>query len=175
MTSANTSRRKVNDMADTKKVIQKDAFGVCYDPSQCGGIDCNQRFVDELGLDLDKETGSTSVVVKGKIDLQEQIEADRDNVGIDAMFRLVAQGRANIAQFADDGQHGGDFTRPTMLAEVGPYMEADSKSRAELKAIAESLGVSVDDLLNPHTDIQDLLRQKLQKQGSGEPQKGESK
>lgn len=161
-----------------EKVLQKDPFGVVYDPSDCGGIDCNQRYVDELGLDLDKETGTTKVVVKGKTDLQEQIEADRENVGIEAMFRLVAQGRANIAQFADDGKHGGDFTRPTMLAEVGPYVEADNKSRAELKKIAESLGVSVDELLNPQTNVQELLRQKLQKQGSVEQktaQEGEKK
>lgn len=69
-------------------------------------IDYNQR--DDIGLELDKDTGNTNVVITGTKDTDKEIQEFKDDCGFEGMRKLIAQGRAVPKDFYDDGKHGMD-------------------------------------------------------------------
>lgn len=70
--------------------------------------DCNK--MEELALELDKETGNTKVVITGTRDLDKEIQEFKDQTGFEGMRKLIAQGKATPRDFFDDGKHGQDVT-----------------------------------------------------------------
>lgn len=71
-------------------------------------IDYNQ--FQEIGLELDKDTGNTVVVVTGTFDMQKKIQEFKDQCGFEGMRKLIAAGQATPKDFYDDGKHGQDVS-----------------------------------------------------------------
>lgn len=102
------------------------------------------NLLDQLGVELDKETGNTVVVVTGTRDIDAEIQQFKDDCGFEGMAKLIAQGRATPRDFYDDGKHGQDVAGlPDNVHDAyRASMEANSKSDALLK----DLGIDVNDL-----------------------------
>lgn len=79
-----------------------------YIPFQRPDLDYNKK--DILGVELDKETGNTKVVVTGTEDIDRQIQECLEDSGFESMKRLIATGQARPLDFADDGKGGKDIT-----------------------------------------------------------------
>lgn len=134
--------------ANEKKVYQKvdpftgKAVASVFAKADKVNIDFND--FEELGVELDKETGNTNVVVTGHKDLHREIQEFKDDCGFEGMRKLIAQGRALPKDFYDDGLHGQDVAGlPDNVNDAyRAAMESNNKSEKMLK----DLGVNIDDL-----------------------------
>lgn len=125
--------------------------------------------VDDISVDyiLDesgKPTGDTQGVVTGQTDLVESIQTHKDECGLSFIMREMANGRVNPSSLVDDkrinGDFGGDFTGPTMSAEALTVLAQDLTNKVRLEKLAESLGVTADELLNCK-DLNALIKSKI--------------
>lgn len=89
--------------------INKKVPEVVVDDGTLIDVDWNKRPI--LGVDLDKETGNTNVVVTGVQDVHEEIQHFKDQCGFEGMRNLIARGQARPLDFADDGKHGFDSSK----------------------------------------------------------------
>lgn len=125
---------------------------VFLDPFQVGrkiaimsGQDLSDAHIMRLvDTKIDHETGQAYPVYQS-IDLQQEIDARKHDCGFDLMKKLIATGQATPADFADDGQHGVDFSGvPDSVHELAKSAQQSSESVANLLAI---LGVKDGDVL----------------------------
>lgn len=109
-------------------------------------------------------TGDSVAYVKGKHDLYQDIQSQKDSCGLSYILKEIANGRVNPSSLVDDvrinGDQGGDFTRPTMRSQAYPLMVQDAENSKKLAKFASELGVSVQDLINCK-DISGLIAEKL--------------
>lgn len=130
-------------MPDVQTKTEVDAFGIVHNRDFSEPVDLSYPFVNEWGLEYDKDTGSTHPVISGKIDFVESIQCFKDSCGVDAVLRDISCGKVLPSEVADDGSHGGDFSNPTMLSEMSAIVKkaiADSKA-ADSEAEAKGLDV----------------------------------
>lgn len=124
-------------MAESKEVKETqtvvDPFGVI--PPKPIKTKADKRYLDTYGVELDKATGTTKVVVTGKIDLVEMIQANKDLCGMELVKKMIATGQADPSEFADDGAHGGDFSLGSDPTTV--YMAAQEAAARASKASQE--------------------------------------
>lgn len=95
---------------EKKKVQFVDPFSgkKTFAPSLDAPLIRDANKMDELALELDKETGNTKVVITGARDLDKEIQEFKDQTGFEGMRKLIAQGKATPRDFFDDGKHGQD-------------------------------------------------------------------
>lgn len=75
--------------------------------------DCSKKELAQFGLELDKETGSTYVVQKDPIDLDELIQSYKDSCGMEQAQLLLRRGLASPEDFAaKPGDYGDTSTLP---------------------------------------------------------------
>ena len=99
---------------------------------------------EEIGLELDKETGNTKVVVTGHRDLHREIQEFKDDCGFEGMKKLIEQGRAVPRDFYDDGKHGQDVAG--LPDNVNDAYRAAMSSGKQSDAVLKELGVDKDSL-----------------------------
>lgn len=111
--------------------------------------DCSKKDLAQFGLELDKETGSTYVVQKDPIDLDELIQSYKDQCGMELAQLQIKRGLASPDDFA---AVPGDYGDTSMLADnindaYQASMKAQSagidlgqfKSEADIKAYVEKM------------------------------------
>lgn len=115
------------------------AFGIAFDDAKVvKGVDLSDSRVDEYGLELDKETGSTHPVVTGQVDIDEVVQSYKDQCGMVMAMRLIQSGQVDPMAFADDGQHGADCSFPT---DLNTSAMLANMSDEEAQALAAKLGI----------------------------------
>lgn len=135
--------------------IAIDPFGVRY--SGDSGVDLSSPYVDSWELELDPSTGSTHAVKGDCIDFVAQIQTFKDQCGIEAMTRDIAAGRALPSDYADDGAHGGDFTRSTMISEYVGQLVAAEMAAQKAAADSEGKGIETKEILADGADIEAIV------------------
>lgn len=138
-------------MKDESRTI--DAFGIVHDVDRTNSVDLSNPFVPEWGLEYDKETGSTRPVITGKLDFVEAIQTFKDQCGVEAAMRDVATGRRTAASVADDGQHGGDFSRSSDVIESYESMQRQAAASVHADEKAREKGIDPKEI---HVDGLDL-------------------
>lgn len=106
-------------------------------PSPVVRLDFNKR--DELGLELDKESGNTNVVITGTHDIDKEIQEFEDSCGMEGMRKLISQGRATPRDFYDDGKHGMDVVG--LPDNVNDAYRASLASTSEKDKMLNALGL----------------------------------
>ena len=135
--------------------IALDPFGIPRRESVA--VDLSDRFVDTWELELDTSTGNTKAVKGDPIDFVAQIQTFKDQCGIEAMKRDIAAGRALPSDFADDGAHGGDFTRPTMISEYVGQLVAAELAAQKAAADSEAKGIDTKEITADGADIEAIV------------------
>ena len=75
--------------------------------------DCSQKEIAQFGLELDKETGSTHVVLKDPLDLDALIQTYKDQCGMELAQLQIRRGLATPDDFAaQPGDYGDTSTLP---------------------------------------------------------------
>lgn len=135
MSEKQVEKAKVFEKVDPfsgKKVVSK------FPKSEKLNIDFND--VEELGLELDKETGNTKVVVTGHRDIHREIQEFKDDCGFEGMRKLIEQGKATPRDFYDDGKHGQDVA--DLPDNVNDAFRAAVDSNKKSDAVLQELGVN---------------------------------
>lgn len=101
-------------------------------------VDWNLQQV--LGVELDKETGNTKVVVTGEVNIDKEIQERVNDSGFEGMRRLIATGQARPIDFMDDGKHGVDATK--MPDNVNDAYRAALAANDESNGVFGKLGVN---------------------------------
>lgn len=115
--------------------------------------DCSKKELAQFGLELDKETGSTVVVEKDPIDLDELIQSYKDQCGMEQAQMLIARGLASADDFAaQPGDYGDTSTLPDNINDA---------YQANLKA--QESGVDLTQF-KTDKDIQDYVNKMIQEQ-----------
>lgn len=96
--------------------------------------------MEEIALELDKETGNTNVVITGTRDLDKEIQEFKDQTGFEGMRKLIAQGKATPRDFFDDGKHGQDVSG--LPDNVHDAYRAAQANNAESANLFKKLGIS---------------------------------
>lgn len=125
------------------KEIKFDAFGIPVREKE-KGIKCDDKFLVKPKLVLDKETGSTKIDVSDKIDTCQMIQSYRDQVGVEAIMRLMAKGQLNPAAVADDGKHGLDISK--LPDNINEARDAAIAAQGQKKEIAKIFGLDPKEL-----------------------------
>lgn len=135
--------------------IKRDCFGkIIRTPITTEATD---RFQVEYDAVLNKETGQFETKIVGKTDIVEITQSFKDQCGIEAMKLAIAKGQ-DPAIFADDGNHGGDFSgRPTNLNDA--YRAALNSQQAAAQILGE-LGI---DNIPDGADIDALISEAIKK------------
>lgn len=110
-------------------------------------VDWNNRPV--LGLDLNKETGNTEIVVTERTDIDLEIQEYKDQCGFEGMRKLIAAGQARPIDFMDDGKHSGDVSG--MPDNVNDAYRAAQAAAAQGDNLFKNLGVKT--VFNPDGSI----------------------
>ena len=157
------------NLKETKNAL--DPFGIRYKGDS--GVDLSNPYVNTWELELDTTTGETKAVNGEPLDFVAQIQTFKEQCGIEAMKRDIAAGRATPGDFADDGQHGGDFTRSTMVSEyVGQLVQAELKAE-KAKNLAERKGLDTSEILKDGADIEAYINKVVSERLAATTQKGD--
>lgn len=132
-------------------------------------VDCSQKELAQFGLELDKETGSTYVVVKDPIDLDALIQSYKDQCGMELAQLQIKRGLASPEDFAaEPGDYGDTSTLPDNIndayraslvaqqsginleqfktdADIEAYVKAQVKAQLEAQAKAQQQTTEVKD------------------------------
>lgn len=136
-------------MPDNEKQIEEKKTFKKFDPfsgkavdstfDKYSSVDYDVNNQPILGLDLNKETGNTVVVVTGYRDIQREIQEFKDDCGFEGMRKLIAQGRAQPKDFYDDGAHGLDVA--DLPDNVNDAYRAALSAKSESGNLFADLGV----------------------------------
>lgn len=96
--------------------------------------------MEEIALELDKETGNTNIVITGHRDLDKEIQEFKDQTGFEGMRKLIAQGKATPRDFFDDGKHGQDVSG--LPDNVNDAYRAAQANNAQSDNLFKKLGIS---------------------------------
>lgn len=146
-------------MKDESRKI--DAFGIVLDCDRTNSVDLSNPYVEEWGLEYDKDTGSTHPVVTGKIDFVEGIQAFKDSCGVEAAMRDVASGRRTQSSLTDDGNHGGDFTRSCDIIEAYAALKSQSILSAQADQKAKAKGLDPKELKVDGLDLDSYIQKQV--------------
>ncbi len=146
-------------MKDESRKI--DPFGIVHDCNRTNSVDLSYRYVDEWGLEYDKETGSTHPVITGKVDFVEGIQTFKDSCGFEAVMRDVEAGRRTQASLSDDGNHGGDFTRSSDIIEAYSALKAQAVASAQADERARSKGLDPKELKIDGLDLDAYIQKQV--------------
>lgn len=126
-----------SQQTEQKHIIGYDVMGcpMTYDP----GADLSDPYVTKVNVIFDPETGSTHPDYSERVNLVELIQTYKDQCGMTMAMRLIKQG-VDPAVFADDGQHSGDATAPT-LQSAQSIANAAIQKEAQVAALREALGL----------------------------------
>ena len=160
-------------MKDESRKI--DAFGIVRDRDRTNSVDLSNPYVDEWGLEYDKETGSTHPVITGKIDFVESIQTFKDSCGVEAAIRDVAAGRRTQASLADDGKSGGDFTRSSDIIEAYASLKAQAIASAQADEKAKSKGLDPKELKVDGLDLDAYIQKQVAARVAAAPAEGDKK
>lgn len=154
-----------------------DSFGIVHDCDRTNSVDLSNPYVEEWGLEYDKETGSTHPVITGKIDFAESIQTFKDSCGVEAAMRDVAAGRRTQSSLADDGNHGGDFTRSSDIIEAYAAMKAQAVASAQADENAKAKGLDPKELKVDGLDLDAYIQKQIAARvaASASAKEGESK
>ena len=130
-------------MAEKVQEIKVDCFGIPVSESEKGFL-LDEKYMVKPKLVLNKETGSTKVDRSDKVNLEEMIQSYRDQVGVEAIMRMMAKGQIMPGQVADDGKHGLDISQ--FPDNVNEARDAAIVAQAQKKEIAKIFGVNPKDL-----------------------------
>lgn len=150
----------------TKPEMRVDPFGIVLPVDRSSfAVDLSDPYVDVLGLELDKETGNTKVVVTGKRNTVEEIQSFKDECGLEAALRDISSGLLNPGSLCDDGKHGGDYSSPTMLAPMSNRLEDTRSASAFADAAARRAGMDLDALHGDKVEeyISGLIKGQIEK------------
>ena len=125
--------------------------------------DCSNKFLAQFGLELDKETGSTTIVVKDPLDLDAEIQTYKDQCGMELAQLEIKRGLASPEDFAaKPGDYGDISTLPDNIndayrasldakqaakidlsqfktdADIEAYVKAQVKAQLEAQAKAQT-------------------------------------
>lgn len=114
-----------------------DAFGVPHVMAPSEALKCDEHLIPQYDLVLNKDTGCFETVVTGEVDLTEVIQSNVDNCGLNLALLNISKG-VPASNFADDGNHGGDFSASTNVNEA--YQAALASKDVAQKA-AQDLGI----------------------------------
>lgn len=133
--------------------ILVDAFGVVR-PVATEALKCDRHFLIQYDQVLNKETGVFEVKETGKVDITEIIKSNKDNCGLDLALLNIKRGMSPDA-FADDGKHGGDFSKSVNINEAYQQKLAADQVVAKL---AKALGL---DNLSYSENIDEVISKAL--------------
>lgn len=115
--------------------------------------DCSNKMLAQFGLELDKETGSSVIVQKDPIDLDELIQSYKDQCGMEQAQLLISRGLASPEDFAaKPGDYGDTSTLPDNINDA---------YQANLKAQESGVNLSQ---FKTDQDIQDYVNKMIQEQ-----------
>lgn len=115
----------------------------------------SKRYLEEIDIALDKETGNTRIVVTGMRDTVEEIQACKEQSGFENMRHLLASGQATIRDFADDGLHGQDTIVPDNINDAYRANLAAQEAASQVK---DGLGI---DSIPANSDLDQLVTSKI--------------
>lgn len=100
--------------AKTKKAFEPyvDCFGVLHVNPESKALDLTgdeYRMLNKVQPVLSGE-GQTVPKIVGKLDIYEQTQSFKDDVGMAGMEKMINSGKAFAVDYMDDGKHGGDVS-----------------------------------------------------------------
>lgn len=111
-------------------------------------VDCSNPMLAQFGLELNKETGSTYVVEKDPLNLDELIQTYKDQCGMDFAQLQIQRGLASAEDFAaKPGDYGdisdlpdniNDAYRGHLAAEASGVDLGQFKTEADIRAYVEA-------------------------------------
>lgn len=101
----------------------------------------NDPWMIDLKVEFDPATGSTKPDESNKVNLVELIQTYRDQCGMELAKKLIKNGQATQADFADDGKHS--FDVPADLETAQGRANAVLAAQAQTQALAEKYGIPV--------------------------------
>lgn len=99
-----------------------------------------EPFMPDLKVKFDPKTGATTPDESNLINLDELIQTYKDQCGMELAKKMLANGLATQADFADDGKHSGNV--PSNLETAQGRANAAVKAGATTDALAKALGVN---------------------------------
>lgn len=117
--------------------VRKDFNGVPIRESVAQALD--DRFLIQLKVKFNPETGDTEPDESDVVDLVELIQTYKDQCGVEAAIRLIKNGQATAEQFMDDGKHSADVTKtPATAQEIANALLQSEQFKNEF---AEKFGI----------------------------------
>jgi len=135
-----------------------DPFQICRSIPAGTGQDLSDAHIMRVkDMRVDAETLQAYPVYE-VVDLQQEIDARVDDCGMVMMKRLIATGQAKPSDFADDGQHGVDFSE--IPADVHEMAKKADEVNATVTNLLAALGVQEGDVLTQQM-VEKLLTDKV--------------
>lgn len=136
-----------NQKGKTKKVFTPyvDSFGVYHNQPEAKALDLTgdeYRILNKVQPVLSGE-GQTLPKVVGKLDIYEQTQLFKEEVGMAGMKKMLNSGKAFAVDYMDDGKHGGDISdlpdnvndaNTAAMASKGVY-SGDTSNEAFVQAV----------------------------------------
>lgn len=158
-----------NQKAKTKKQFEPyvDCFGVYHSQPEAKALDLTGdefRVLNKVQPVLSGE-GQTVPKIVGKLDIYEQTQSFKDDVGMAGMKKMLNSGKAFAVDYMDDGKHGGDVSGL-------PDNVNDANALAQQSKSVYNGGTTDKDFIDAVTDI---VNQALAQKASAEkaPEGGE--
>lgn len=149
-------------MADQEYYIS--AFGHKV-PAKRVQVKADTRTIKQFGVEVDKNTGDTNIVITGELDLVELIQSYKDSCGLEYCQKLIKQGLVSEDAFADDGRHSVDASYPTDIGTLYQMsgvdlvkafgITADMTSDEITKAITDKLAAAAQAQAQTQTEKKD--------------------
>lgn len=100
--------------------------------------DCSKKELEQFGLELDKETGSTFVVEKDPIDLDEIVQSYKSQCGMEMAQTLLKRGLASEEDFyAKPGDYGD-------VSELPDNLNDAYQAKLAADQVAEAAGLALE-------------------------------
>lgn len=159
----------VEQVEQVRKLV--DPFQVCRTIPVDKGMDLSDAHVMRVkDMRVDDETMKVYPVFES-VDLQQEIDARVNDCGMVLMKKLIMTGQAKPSDFADDGQHGVDFSQ--VPADVHQIAKKADEVNNTVSTVLAALGVKEGDTLTQDM-VERLLTQKVAElykaqQAAGQP------
>lgn len=130
--------------------VMIDCFGVILTHKN-EALKCDGHLMPQYDLKINKEKGIFEVTEVDPVDLNEIIQSNKENCGMNLALLNIARGVAP-EKYCDDGQHGGDFSGTTNINVA--YQES-LNNKAVAEKLAKELGI---DNYEDFTDIESVMK-----------------
>lgn len=153
--------------------VKKDPFGVALREAAAPVVLDAHELV-QYGVKFDPSTGSTTPDESNIIDVVELIQSYRDQCGMELARRLLKNGMAMPADFADDGKHSGDATMPG-LESAQAAANAAIAAEKNVAAMLDQLGLNQNALTLTEEQLSALISKTISEKFPQLIQKQETK